>query len=110
ATVRLVLRVGIAYGSDTDRAYAVMLQVANDLPTVLSTPAPSVFFVDMGDSSLDFEIRMFVPAISDLFTTRHTYYMALEKALRAEGIEIPFPQRDIHIRSQPGIAGPGIQT
>ena len=100
ATVRIVLEVGIAYGSDTARAHAVMLKVAHGLPTVLETPAPSVYFVGLGQSSLDFEVRLFVPAIADMFTTRHAYFMALEENLREANIEIPFPQRDVHIRSE----------
>ena len=95
------LRVGIAYGSDTELAHRLMLEIAANLPTVLETPPPNVFFAGMGDSSLDFEVRLFVPAISDMFSTRHAYLMQLEKTFRANEIEIPFPQRDIHIRTSP---------
>ena len=54
----------------------------------------------LGQSSLDFEVRLFVPAIADMFTTRHAYFMALEENLREANIEIPFPQRDVHNRSE----------
>ena len=98
ATVRIVLNVGIAYGSDTTLAHQIMLDVARAHPRVLETPAPTVYFSGLGASSLDFEVRMFVPEITDMFRTRHDYYMAIERRLAEAGIDIPFPQRDLHIK------------
>ena len=115
ATVRIVVPVGVAYGSDTEAAHRIMLETAQSLPTVLETPAPTVYFSGLGESSLDFQVRMFVPNISDMFVTRHRYLMEVEKRLGEAEITIPFPQRDLHIRSSnvqfvPGQSAGGPET
>ncbi len=96
---RLLIKVGIAYGSDTTRAHQVMTDVIRTNPRVLDHPEPSVFFIGFGDSALDFEIRVFVKEFADRLPGTHELHMAIERALREHGIEIPFPQRDIHLRS-----------
>jgi len=95
---RVVIPVGVAYGSDTKLAHQVMLDTVRSLPLILKEPQPSVFFVGFGDSSLDFEVRVFVKSYEDRFASLHGVHMELEKALRKHNIEIPFPQRDIHIK------------
>lgn len=101
---RVVFKVGIAYGSDTEKALKVMTDVVCAHPEVMEEPRPTVFFLGFGDSSLDFEVRVFVRDRLQRVPLRHDLHMALDKALRAAGIEIPFPQRDLHIRSiAPGI-------
>ncbi len=101
---RVVIKVGIAYGSDTEKALQVMTDVVTAHPEVVDEPRATVFFVGFGDSSLDFEVRVFVRERLRRVPLRHDLHMALDKALRAAGIEIPFPQRDLHIRSiAPGI-------
>jgi potassium efflux system protein len=82
-----------------------MLDAVTAIEDVLEEPSPSVYFVDFGDSSLDFEIRAFVGAFDKRLSTRHAIHTAVEQALRAAGIEIPFPQRDLHIRSAEGLSG-----
>lgn len=96
---RIVFPVGVAYGSDAAQVHAIISKVIEDHPLVLDQPAPSVFFAGFGDSSLDFEVRAFVKDVQQRFPTRHALHLALEKALREAGIEIPFPQRDLHLRS-----------
>ena len=95
---RLMLKVGIAYGSDVAKAQQLMLDAVSANPQVLSSPSPSVLFLGFGDSALEFEIRAFVGRIEHRLQTQHELHMALDAALRQAGIEIPFPQRDLHLR------------
>jgi len=80
-----------------------MTEVVNSHPDVMGEPKPTVFFVGFGDSSLDFEIRVFVRERMLRMPLTHDLHMGLEKALTKAGIEIPFPQRDLHIRSAEGL-------
>ena len=96
---RVVIPVGIAYGSDVELAHKVMLDTVLSTPLILSDPAPSVLIVGFGENALTFSIRIFVNELSHRLPVMHDLYMRLEKALREHKIEIPFPQRDIHIRS-----------
>lgn len=98
--VRINVPVGIAYGSDVDKFRRVMTEVALAQPQVLRDPAPNVFFIGFGESSLDFEIGVWTAEMlrnPKRFRSELNY--AIERALRQNGIEIPFPQRDLHIRS-----------
>jgi potassium efflux system protein len=97
--LRLVVKVGIAYGSDTRKAREVLLKVANSNHRVLPDPKPKAFFQEFGDSSLNFELRTWVQDIDDWILTRHELHQAIDDAFREAGIEIAFPQRDIHVRS-----------
>ncbi len=97
---RLIVNVGIAYGSDTDAAREIMLDAVKTLPKVLSTPPPNVLFMGFGDSSLDFEIRIFLNSFDDRVPMTHIVHTEINKALEAAGIPIPFPQRDLNIVSQ----------
>jgi potassium-dependent mechanosensitive channel len=104
-TTRLLLKVGVAYGSDVAVVQRLVLEAVRSNPDVLPAPPPSVFFVDFGESSLDFEIRAFVDSLDKRLRVRHEINVAVERALREHGIEIPFPRRDVHIRSEPGVGG-----
>lgn len=99
AITRVVIPVGIAYGSDVELAHKVMLDTVLSTPLVLTDPAPNVVIVGFGENSLTFSIRIFVSELANRLPVTHDLYMRLEKALREHKIEIPFPQRDIHIRS-----------
>jgi potassium-dependent mechanosensitive channel len=94
---RLVLKIGIAYGSDTRRAKEVLIGVLDSYPDVLKNPAPSVFFMNHGESSLDFELRIFVENPAKRLPVLHEINNLINEALSQNGFEIPFPQRDIHI-------------
>lgn len=96
---RVVIPIGIAYGSDTKHAYNVMLNEARANPLVLNEPEPSLFFLGFGDSALNFELRVHVRALGDRLPVIHELHMAIERVLSEQGIEIPFPQRDLTIRS-----------
>ncbi|KPK66302.1 MAG: hypothetical protein AMK73_00330 [Planctomycetes bacterium SM23_32] len=97
--LRLVVPVGIAYGSDTARASGLLLEVAREHPDVLDEPEPSVVFMGFGASSLDFELRAFIPTVDVLLKVRNDLHMAIDRAFRDAGVEIAFPQHDVHIRS-----------
>jgi len=101
AVLRMEIPIGIAYGSDTNRAIDVLQRVARQSPRVLTDPAPDVFFLGFGDSSLSFELRVFVRSVAHLMPTRHELHMSIDRAFREAGIEIAFPQQDLHVRSLP---------
>lgn len=96
---RLLIPIGIAYGCDTELAHKIITEIVRSHPLVLKEPESSVFFVGFGDSSLNFEIRLFVKEISNRLPVTHDLHMQLNRELIQHGIEIPFPQRDIHLRS-----------
>ena len=102
SVTRLIIPVGIAYGSDTDKARDIMLDALKANPKVLDTPAPNVLFTGFGDSSLDFQLRVFLSNFEDRWPVTHTIHTEVNKALEAAGISIPFPQTDLHIVSQNG--------
>jgi potassium efflux system protein len=92
--------VGIAYGSDVEKFRALMLKVVLAHPQVLADPKPNIFFIGFGDSSLDFELGVWTAEMAqNPRRFRREIYYAVKRALRENGIEIPFPQRDLHIRS-----------
>jgi len=101
AVLRVDIPVGIAYGSDTDKAIRVLHAVAVRTPNVLQDPAPVAYFIGFGDSSLNFELRAYSPDVEHLFPIRHELHLAIDHAFREAGIEIAFPQRDLHLRSVP---------
>jgi len=100
-TIRQILNVGIAYGSDTKLAHKVMLEVVTQHPHVLDDPQPQAIFRGFGSSSLDFEIRYYIRGLSQWVRIVHDLHMNLDMAFREAGIEISFPQRDLHIRTAP---------
>ena len=99
STLRMTLPVGIAYGSDTQLAREVLTRIAQEHPQVLADPAPRILFTGFGDSSLDFEIRVYVGTIDHYLSARDEINNAIDQEFRKAGIEIAFPQQDIHIRS-----------
>jgi potassium-dependent mechanosensitive channel len=66
---------------------------------VLDDPAPSVVFSSFGDNALNFDLRVFVPHVQYMVAARHQLHMKIDEAFRAAGIEMAFPQRDLHLRS-----------
>ena len=96
---RIEIPVGVAYGSDPKRVMAVLLEVMQANPDILSEPEPYVLFTGFGNSSLDFEVRAWTNEFALFQIVRSALCVGFEAALRDAGIEIPFPQRDLHIRS-----------
>lgn len=97
--LRMTFPVGIAYGSDIDLAEKLLKQIAKDHKKVLDEPRPKVIFKGFGDSSLEFELRAFISHIDDYLVVWHDINCAIDKTFRASGVEIAFPQRDLHLRS-----------
>ena len=102
---RLIVPVGIAYGSDTDAAREIMLEAVKDLPKVLKTPAANVLFMGFGESSLDFQIRVYLNNFDERVPMTHVVHTEVNKALAAAGISIPFPQRDLNIVNEVASSG-----
>ncbi|MEI6705524.1 MAG: mechanosensitive ion channel domain-containing protein [Methylococcales bacterium] len=99
AITRVVIPIGIAYGSDIELAHKVMQEAVCAAPLVLQDPEPSVMLIEFGDSALLFSVRVFVSETINRMPVTHDLHIRLAKALSEHNIEIPFPQRDIHIRS-----------
>jgi len=98
--VRMRLSVGVAYGTDVEKLREVLLAVASENPNVLNDPAPTVRFLGFGSSALDFELAVWTISMAHHPTRfRSDLYFAIERKLRESQIEIPFPQRDLHLRS-----------
>jgi len=101
---RAIIPVGVAYGTDTEKVRDVLMAIAEENENVIQTgafPAPVVLFREFGDSSLNFELRVFLRDIDNRLRVISELNFAIDKAFRAEGIEIPFPQRDLHVKSLP---------
>jgi potassium efflux system protein len=88
-TTRLLLKIGLPYGTDIARAQRVMLEAVRRNPDVLREPAPSVYFVGSGSSTLDFEVHVFVESFEKRLRVQHEINLALERALAESGIKIP---------------------
>lgn len=98
--VRIRLPVGVAYGTDPRKVERVLLEAARAHPKVLAEPAPSVFFNGFGESSLDFDLAVWTEEMTfNPRRLRSDLYFGIEAKLRENDIEIPFPQRDLHLRS-----------
>ena len=98
---RIRVAVGVAYGSDVDHVIEVLAGVAADNPDVLTNPEPRVRFRLFGESSLDFELMGWIAKPVDRGRVKHELNCAVYKALNKNKIEIPFPQRELHVRSMP---------
>lgn len=96
--MRIIVPIGVAYGSDVVAVRDLLLKIAQQENEVLDTPEPKVFFMNHGESSLDFEVRAFISNPRKRFRVRHELNVAINLALTEAGIEIPFPQRDLHIK------------
>lgn len=101
---RLRVPFGVAYGTDKDTVKKAALEAANAVPYTLTSPAersPQVWLVEFGDSSLNFELVVWLKpeAVKRPGAVQAAYTWAVETALNKYGIEIPFPQRDLHLRS-----------
>lgn len=91
--------IGIVYGSDIRKAEQLLYDIARNHPLVLQEPKPTVLFKGFGDNSLEFELRVCFAGIENNLPVWHDINFAIDDAFRAAGIEIAFPQRDIHIRT-----------
>ena len=95
---RLIIPVGVAYGSDLEKTRNILSDAAANNPSVLSFPAPMVLFTGLGDSALMFELRCHLRDINTIVATQSELLFEIYNQLGKAGIEIPFPQRDLHLR------------
>lgn len=97
-TGRMPIAVGVHYDSDPEKVRDILLEVARQHPQVLSVPEPFVFFEDFGDSALNFILFVYLANVNRSFAVRTDLRIAILKAFRQNGIEIPYPQTDVHLR------------
>jgi potassium-dependent mechanosensitive channel len=106
-TNRIMVNVGVAYGTDTNRAREIMLDVARNHPNVMSDPGPITTFENFGDSALDLVLRAYLPNLDNRLGTTTELYTQINLRFAEEGISIPFPQRDVHMQADSSITETG---
>lgn len=103
AVNRVTIEVGVAYGSDTDRARAILTRICQDHPSVLKDPPPAATFEGFGESTLKFVVRCFLGTLDSRRDVIHELHSQIDRDFRNAGIDLAFPQRDLHIRSVNGL-------
>jgi len=101
---RLTLKVGVSYGSDVRQVTRVLEEVCRANPRVVAEPGPQIYFEAYGDSSLNFTIWVHLKTPADRVPATHELNTAIFEAFQKLGIEIPFPQRDLHIKNWPELS------
>ncbi|NNE25074.1 MAG: mechanosensitive ion channel family protein [Rhizobiales bacterium] len=103
---RTKVSVGVSYGSDPKQVEQILLDCARRCDHVMPFPEPSVLFTNFGDNSLDFQVRAFIDDVAWVAFVASDLRFKIFEAFAAAGIEIPFPQRDLHVRTMPERAIP----
>lgn len=98
---RIVVNVGVAYGSDTQRVRELLLEVAASHPVVMKDPAPVATFEGFGEHSLNFVLRCYLPNLENRLEVINHLHMTVDRRFRESGIELALPQRGVHIRTLP---------
>lgn len=96
---RIVIDVGLAYGSDTQLARELLLEAASNHPLVLKDPASIASFEGFGDNALNLRLRTFLPSLENRLQVITELHTTIDLSFRKAGLEIAFPQRDLHIRT-----------
>ena len=97
--IRRHIKIGVAYGSNIEQVKKLLIDQAYAHPLVLKDPPPSVVFEDFGESSLNFDLRFWTELSQDKDVIGSDIRCGIDASFRAHGIEIPFPQRDLHLKS-----------
>ena len=96
---RVEIDVGVAYGTNPHRVLEILLGVVGEVEGILEEPSPNIIFVGFGESSLDFQVRAWTDEFDQFTRVKSSLGICIVDALKEAGIEIPFPQRDLHLRS-----------
>jgi MscS family membrane protein len=95
-------KIGVAYRSDLRKVKSILIEIMRGNGEVLPDPAPAVFFTEFGDSALNLLMICWVADYRNRLRITDELNMAIKDRFEAEGIEIPFPQRTVHVRSEEG--------
>ena len=101
AMTRVIMPVGVAYGSDVQLVKKLLLQCARECDEITQDPEPQALFMQFGASSLDFELRVYLPQLEGRSLVMDKLNTRIVELFRLNNIEIPFPQMDVHIRDVP---------
>ena len=101
---RVIVSVGVAYGTDVRRVEAILLELARAETRALRYPPPRVFFMGFGADSLNFDVHLVLREVTNRLSVMSDMHFAIDKRFAAEGIEIPFAQRVLHIQNPERLA------
>ncbi|MBK0398856.1 mechanosensitive ion channel family protein [Limibaculum sp. M0105] len=101
---RMILKISVAYGTDTRKIESLLLEIARGHPMVLRRPAPWIYFAGFVNGALEFEIRAILRDVNWVLNVRSDLNHEIARRFAEEGIEIPYPQRDLHLRNAGDVA------
>jgi small-conductance mechanosensitive channel len=104
---RIIIKVGVAYGSDPRKVQEILTACAAEHPQILKVPPPRAFLLNFGDSALEFELRCVVEHVDAALSVRSDLNLAILARLNAAGIAIPFPQREVRVLAEPAVKPAG---
>jgi len=102
-TFRLDINVGVAYSSDLDKVLKALNEVAEEHDKVMKQPKHQVHLTEFGDSAWEMQLRVWIPNVKERYILRNEFNQAIVRKFNELEIEIPFPQRDLHVRSSVSI-------